>query len=133
MPKIDSLQELIIVRVLNLDLHQLERTAMAVSCIEAGEIAAGDKVLKLITENETLRATNELLENRCCNLEMELSAIKKEERMVEKLKQKLKSSTTTLGKSTKQIHALLKEKEELEFAVSSLQQTILKLRGSKAA
>lgn len=133
MPKAQSLQELIIVRVLNLNLPQLERAAIAISCIEAGEIASSDKVLKLMVEVDSLRTTSELLENKCCNLEMELSIAKKESGMVEKLKQKLKSSTQALGKSTKQIHKLQEEKEELEFAVSNLQQTILRMSKKEVA
>lgn len=132
MSKIKALQELIVVRVLNLSLPQLESAQVAISCIEAGEVATGNKVLKLMTEIENSRATNELLENRCCNLEVELFTLKKESKAVEKLKQKLKSTTTTLSSSTRQINKLQEEKEELEFAINNLQQTILRMRSNAA-
>ena len=119
MSRIESLRELINVRVLNLNLIQLEEAGIAIACIEAGE-SVGGKTLKLIAEIENLRASAEFLENRCYKLEAEL----------DNDNEKIKASESLQKRHKNKIDKLTEEKEELEFAINNLRSTILRIRNN---
>lgn len=133
MPKSEALQEVISTKLLCLKLDQLEEAAIAIKCIEAGRESTGTKVAYLMKELESTKANLDYHKSECDRLELALSNCLVQAQKSEKLEKKVKDLRNELRSVTRKCNAAIEQKEELEFAVGNLQETILKLRGSKAA
>lgn len=150
MPKSETLLEVIFIKLSRLSLDQLEEVAVSVKCIEAGKEASGTKFAYLMKELESTRANLDYQKSECERLGLALSDCLAPAQKSEKLEKKVKDLRNELRSVTRKWNIALDVKEEaeratrhpggrlqdcprLEFAVCNLQETILKLRGSKAA
>ncbi len=137
MPKSQVILEVISIKLSRFSLEQLEEAAVAIKCIEAGKEAVGTKVCYLLKELESTKAALQYQKSECERLELTvsdnltnaLSESKKSERLVNKIKD-LKSELRGIARKWKLAN---EQKEELEFAVINLQQTVLKLSKKEAA
>lgn len=133
MPKSEALLEVISVKLSRFSLDQLEEVAVSVKCIEAGEEASGTKVACLMKELESARASLDYHKSECNRLELTLSDCLVAAQKSKKLEKKVKDLRNELRSSTRKWNVALEQKEELEFAVSNLQETILRMSKREVA
>ena len=150
MLKAESLLEVISVKLSRFDLEQIQEVALSVDCIEAGKEAVGTKVSYLLKELASTKTSLDYQKSECERLGLALSDCLAPAQKSEKLEKKVKDLRNELRSVTRKWNIALDVKEEaeratrhpggrlqdcprLEFAVCNLQETILKLRGSKAA
>ena len=132
MLKAESLLEVISVKLSRFDLEQIQEVALSVDCIEAGKEAVGTKVSYLLKELASTKTSLDYQKSECDRLAGALSDCLPQAQKSEKLAKKVKDLRNELSSATRKWNLALEQKEELEFAVTNLQQTILKLRGKAA-
>ena len=84
-------------------------------------------------ELESARASLDFHKGECDRLELALSDCSVQAQKSEKLEKKLKDTRNELRSVTRKWNIALEQKEELEFAVSNLQQTILRMSKKEVA